>query len=419
MYLTAITQRQRLFDLSTRWLRGQLEPEDGRFLTLTFLLDPQVTAPVVTSFLRDIVAPLGEPTRVEHLSLKAEVRDRIAHACKHPGPRVRELLDHYRECPERFYPTTPVDMFAISGGERDLLAMVRFKSIPRIADKVSRRATDCFEQEILRRAQALADKDSRASTGGGDGPRSEAETQVCSELACGHLSFSPQDLLVGDLIGAKLIGRHSELEQLEAKIVSHPRVVSVRKTEHRGNYIDTRLEVELTCPAPDATIGRLLSHAWRPEGRGFSVDDLRRAIPAYIESSEKTFFIDIILTTCEDLVESEFGLGLHEVRTERQRENLWRSHQLSNNVAMITMFMLLVAVSPTTEVGWLPIKLTGRYLPDGMAVILGRLFNLDLDRSPLWLPPLRERRSLATGAIGDGSPFEEGEPGSSTEKGGT
>ncbi len=37
MYLTALTRRDRLFDVATRWLSGQVEPGDAQFISEVFL----------------------------------------------------------------------------------------------------------------------------------------------------------------------------------------------------------------------------------------------------------------------------------------------------------------------------------------------------------------------------------------------
>jgi len=165
----------------------------------------------------------------------------------------------------------------------------------------------------------------------------------------------------------------------------------VRRSEHRGNYTDTRLEVELARSAPATTVERLLAREWHTISRGVDEGDLRRAIPDYVESGAKTFFVEVILTTWEDLVESEFGRGLHEERTVRQRGDLRWARQLPANVALTMMALMLVAIAPTAEVGELPIKLTGRYLPDSMTTIISRLFGVDVDRSPLWVAPTSPR----------------------------
>ncbi|MCG3193817.1 MAG: hypothetical protein DIJKHBIC_03071 [Thermoanaerobaculia bacterium] len=387
MYLTALTQRERLFALVIRWLQGRLEPSDGRFLTLSFLVDPVITSHVLTNFLRDIAAPEDGSLRLERLRTKHDVRQRIADAWPDLTPRATELLSEFRKRPEHFYPTTPVDLVAVTASEHDLKAMVRFKNITRIADKVSRRATARFDQEIRRRAEALKGEGSRGHDDAEGELFVEAERLVCLDIASGSLPVRPPDFLVHDLVGVKLIGDPSGLERFESRVAVHPQVISVQRTEHRGVYRDTHLVVELACPPLAASVDWLRAQNWdQAARRGLTAATLRRWIPEYVESAERSFFVEILLTTREDLVESEFGRGLHEERTERQREGLMWARQLPTNVALIIMYALLVAVGPKTEVQDLPVKLAGRYLPDTIAVLLGRLFDLDIDRSPLSVP---------------------------------
>lgn len=389
MYLTAMTQREQLFDLALRWLRGRPEPEDGRFLTLAFLIDPFVTAPLVKDFLRDVVAPEGDTLKIEHVRTKEGVRRRIADSWPRLTIHATDLLTEFRRHPERFYPTTPVDLFTVTSGEHDLRAMVRFKSMTRIADKASRRATKRLEPEIRRRAELLADAAPGSRPAALDRFLLEAEHEVCRDLAEGALSLSRSDLVVHDLLGAKLIADAATLKRFEERALTHSGVVSVQRTEHRGEYRDTHLVVELRCPGPPVTAGRLLAKDWRHSAaRGLAPDDVLRAIPEYVEGAAPSFFVEVILTTPEDLVESEFGRGIHEERTERQRGDLRWARQLPTNVALIALSMLLVAAGPKTEVPQPPLMLQGRYLPDTIAVLLARVFDLELDRSPLSVPPV-------------------------------
>lgn len=384
MYLTALTQRDQLFDLAVRWLRGRPEPRDGRLLTLAFLIDPLVTAPVVENFLRDVVGPEGRALRIDHVRTKEGVRRRIADSWPHLTIHATDLLSQFCRCPERYYPTTPVDLFVVTSGEHDLRAMVRFKGITRIADKVARRVTKSMEPEIRRRADALALGIPRPLD---DDLLLEAEHEVCRDLTAGSLSLTRTDLLIHDLLGAKLVGDAAAIGRFEERAFRHPGVVSVQRSEHRGAYRDTRLVVELQCPSPSATVGRLLTRDWRSSrNRGLAPDDVLRAIPGYLKTAEASFFVEVILTTPEDLVESEFGRGIHEERTERQRGDLRGVRQLSTNAALITLSMLFVAIGPRIEIPQPPIKLHGRYLPDTVAMLLSRAFDLEIDRSPLYVP---------------------------------
>lgn len=406
MYLTGMTQRDQLFEIADRWVRGRPEPLDGRFLTLAFLVDPFVTAPPVKDFLRDVVAPDGRALKIEHVRTKEGVRRRIADSWPHLTIHATDLLTEFRRHPERYYPTTPVDLFTVTSGERDLRAMVRFKSITRIADKVSRRATRRLEHEIRRRADSLAAGPSGSHPAADPQLLLEAEHDVCRALAEGELSLSRSDLVIHDLLGAKLIGDAATLERLEERALTHPGVVSVQRTEHRGDYRDTHLVVELRCPVPSVTMGRLLAKDWsHSAARGLAPDDVLRAIPAYVEGAASSFFVEVILTTPEDLVESEFGRGIHEERTERQRDHLRWARQLSTNVTLIALSMLLVAAGPKTMPPQPPLMLQGRYLPDTIAVLLARLFDLDVDRSPLSVPPAEVSTLVLPGS---GSPGRHG-----------
>lgn len=394
MYLTALSQRERLFEISMRWLKGHVEPADGAFLKQAFLIEPFITAPVLTGFLREVAAPDATSTRVEHLRTKDDVRQRIARGWSRPTARGRELFSVYRESPEQFFPTTPVDLFAITAGISGLAAMIRFKNLGRIADKVSRKAIARFEGEIHARAEAI-DRDSPHLPGAA---LVDAERSVCQDLADGVLSFTRTDLRLDDLIGAKLIGDPHELERLEARVLAHPGVLSVKRFEHRGLYADTKLQIELACPSTGHTLDRLLANEWgNAQARGLDPGELRRAIPAYVESGEPTFFVEVILTTWEELVESEFGRGLHEERTARQRADARWAQQLSTNVALTMMFLLLVAIAPSADVRSAPTKVSGRYLPETMAAMVSQLFQLEIDRSPLWIPEPDDRAPAPDG----------------------
>lgn len=417
MYLTALTQRERLFSVAMRWIKGIAEPEDGRFITEVFLIDPSITTPALTDFLQAVASSEGTAPRVEHLRTKEHVRQRIAGGCPQRTARTHELLSRFSLHPEEFFPTTPVDLFAISGGNDELLAMVRFKNLMRIADKAARRAASCVAPKARRRADTFAATRVPGVPSAAP-PRVLAETEllVCQELLAGACAFTREDLRIDDVIGVKLIGGTSELERLEGRVSTHPRVLSVRRSEHHGVYNDTRLEVELGGPDPGPTIDRLLASEWpAATSRGLDPRQVRLDIPGYVESAERSFFCEIILTTWDELVESEFGRGLHEERTERQRAELLEAGQLAMNVALASMSLLLFAIAPTLTVGVPPIKLSGRYLPDTLAALFASLFGLDIGRTPLWIPAVDGRlpdRPLGCVAIAGATPVavREGDP---------
>lgn len=369
MYLTALTHRDRLFDVATRWLSGRVEPGDARLISEIFLIDQEITFPTTINFLQDVMKPfVNGPTTLHRLQTKGEVRQLLIDSIQSPSARARELFSDYLERSESFFPTTPVDLHAVAGNDGEVAAMVRLKRVFRIADKATRKIVDRLDREIR-----------------GVSTETEVTEQVCRSFAAGDLAFSHDDLRIDDVIGAKLIGDPSQLTWIEAAVRAHPKTLSVRRSEHTGSYKDIHLDVTLQSPAKGPTIDRLRAMNWDHSiRRGLRPDHLVQALPDYVETGTDSFVVEILLTDREELVESEFGRGLHEERIIRQRTDPRFTSQLATNVGLSTLFLMLAAVSPTAEVLEVPITMNGRHLPDAIVGSMGRLFGLDLGRSPFW-----------------------------------
>ena len=88
---------------------------------------------------------------------------------------------------------------------------------------------------------------------------------------------------------------------------------------------------------------------------------------AYVASCSRTFRLELILTTFEDLVESEFGTCIHEQRILDQRDLASDFGRLAQNASSIIEYMLRLATSPTVDIAELPFKIWGRYIRDTVA----------------------------------------------------
>jgi hypothetical protein len=84
----------------------------------------------------------------------------------------------------------------------------------------------------------------------------------------------------------------------------------------------------------------------------------------------------------EDLVESEFGRSIHEVRILEQRAAY--TGRIAQNASWIIEYMLQLAISPTVSVDQLPIKIWGRYVRDTVSQALARIANGEREE---WLVP--------------------------------
>jgi hypothetical protein len=409
MYLTSITHRRELFDLATRWFADCPHRGDGRFLTQVTTYENLISAPVVRDLLTNIKQAVHPgPVSLARLRSKDELRDAIVRACKDSTPREAELFSHYHAHPEDYFPGTPSDVILGLREDGSILGMARIKRLRRIAEKCSRRVADRLAGAIAERARSLAQH--RAAARGIPlaallstaeemaQDYHEAEAIVSRTFRDGILVFKPEDLRIDDGIGLKFVGTHEELKAMEETIRNHPSVVYLEREEHRGKYNDTNLLLDLALPEPGALVDLARDWDWsRHAGKGLSPFELRAGFPAFVEGGERTFRAEVILTTHADLVESEFGSCIHEARILEQRNGITYSGRIASNASFLIEYMLMLALSPTLEVGDLPVKMWGRYLPDVYSLSVWKLFGITLGRDQIdhLVPWGAEARPLA------------------------
>lgn len=391
MYLASLTQRDRLFDVATRWLIGDVAPGDARFVTEVFLIDHLITRPVIVDLFSDIIGtpPGADVTRVRS---KGELRRWMLHAWQRPTPRAASLFSSYDTHSAQYFPTTPFDGLVLEEPRLDMAASIRFKSLSRIVEKAARHARQRIEAEC----RLLSHEEPVSPTQCAD-----LEQQVCEAFEERRLVFTTADLFVQDVIGVKLIASDGRLDWFEKTISSRAESSVVERSEHRGQYNDRQLIIRL--PAPDAgpTIDRLRSIDWSgAASRGIDPESLRRAIPAYVESGSRAISLEIILTTWEDFVESEFGRSIHEERVLRQRSSMMSNGHVATTIVLSLLYLLLIAISPAIEAHEVPVRLTGRYLPETTVGMIAKLFGITIATSPFWtedvavLPGRAPERSL-------------------------
>jgi len=390
VYLTSVTQREKLLEVATRWLADQPEPGDGRFATQVFIYESVIWAPTLRRFVTDILrATHGKAVQVRRFDTKDQLRGALCAACGGSSPRAAQLCRQYLEHPEEFFPATPADLVLVTREDGWPLAMLRLKRVRRIAEKASRRVADCLSTRIRTVAQSVAEQ--RAATAGVpltalySSPETmlddfaQAERRVSCTFRDATPTFAPQDLRIDDVIGLKFIGSQEELATIERAITSNPLLAGWEREEHRGRYNDINLLVDLTLPAPGEVIATAAGLDWSAAvGRGLTPDTLAREFPAYVESGARTVRAEVILTTFEELMESEFGRSIHEQRILEQRSSLPYSGRIASNASFLTEYLLMLAISPQVEVTRLPVQMWGRYLPDIYALAVWELFGIRL-----------------------------------------
>lgn len=396
MYLSGLIHRDRLFDVATRWLADRAEPDDGRIVSEIFAFERAITAPTVRRFVADVCRAIQPgDLYLERMDRKDAVREAIVSAAVHPTSRVAELIDWYRQLPEEYFPRTPVHMSLVTRRNGRIAALIRRKRIRRIADKVSRRVTDRLTSEIAEVARALAASSpvhadgplpaSHSPPGALAGVLGAAERLVADRIRFRRIVFDPDRHRVDDVIGVKVVASEAELALIEDVIDGLDYTWAFHREVHGGSYVGTHYVVDLELPPVATILASMAGVDWSfAAGRGLVERDFEACFRDYVASGARTFRLELILTTFEDLVESEFGTCIHEQRILDQRERAGDHSRIARNASWIIEYLLSLAISPTVAVDGLPIKLWGRYVRDTVAQAIARLDGRD---PPEWLLP--------------------------------
>jgi len=388
MYLSSLAHRDRLFDIATRWFADEVAPEDGRHLTEIFAFESLISGPPVRRFLIDMLTRIhGVGPRFQRICVKDDLRRAIIAGCPRLNQRAEMLFRHYHETPEEFFPRTPVDLILAFGEGHDLLGMSRIKRIRRIAEKASRRVADRLAGAINWHARALANRRAQQAGLAVDQLVSPPETMsdefaraertVSLAFRDRRLRFAPLDLQIDDVIGFKLVGTREQLERVPDLIAEQPGAEILEREEHSGTYNAVNLIVELTLPDVDTIAGWMAGRDWTfAVERGLAADTLTERFREYVATGARTICAEVILTTYDELIESEFGRCIHEQRILQQRTSAPYSGRIATNASYIIEYMLMLAISPRIQISEVPVKMWGHYLPDTLSTAVWNLFSL-------------------------------------------
>lgn len=390
MYLTIMTHREELFDLTFRWLNDDLAPEDGETITRIFLYESAVSAMVVDRVIAFLGNLFSGPLQTERIRQKQSLRRRLIQYLPRPGDRTRQLIHHFQEDPEYFFPRLPIDALLVTTAESKLVAIGRIKRLSRVAEKVSFRLVDALFRAIQAEARHVAGK--RAAAAGvllSDLVSSEhemqndfatAETAVARRFRNHKVHIPREALILNDLLGFKIIGEPELTEQVPALLQQAPGISLLETERHTGDYNAVNLLVEIELPAPVELAMHLQGFDWSvARRRGLDPDVVRHGFIDYLSQGSRTVQMELILTTYDELMESEFGRSMHELRVLRLRQRQNYSGPIAQNAAYLIEYLLALAASPTVDVAELPIKMYGRYLPETVASAKDALFGDDID----------------------------------------
>jgi hypothetical protein len=391
VYLTGLMHRDELFDITLRWLNDELHEDDGRIISEIFLYESAVsTSEVLDLMLRFFQRLYGVGLAVERVQHKHILRERLIQCNPTPTERVDTLAREYLSNPEFFFPRLPVDAVLLFAPEQRLVSISRIKRMARVAEKASFRMADALAGKVRGEAEKLAAL--RASALGlplASMISTEPEMKqdfVVAELAIANgfrnraVALERSALAINDIIGFKIIGEQEELDRAQAELAQEPGVTIVESQKHTGRYNATNLQVDIELPPVGQLVDDLRDLDWSIAAqRGLDPTEVRRNFPTFVEQGARSVRTEVILTTYPELLESELGRSLHELRILTLRERNSYSGPIAENARYLIEYLLAVAYAPTVHVPELPIKMWGRYLPETLAGAMRSLYGIETD----------------------------------------
>lgn len=388
MYLTSFIHREELFDIVERWFYHRPEPDDARRLTEILICDGFVVGETLHALADHFLGAISnETTSKRCIQFKGELRDTICSATRDTTPRVEELFAEYRKNPDFFYREAPINGVMCLDQTGHLSALYRVKRPRRIAEKANRRIANWFFHTVQDVAHHMAEE--RALRSGIPiefllTPENEmvlefveAEKEIAKAFSKGTIKLDRAPMSISDVGGLKIIADEEKLARLVTVIRGDPTLTIVEIENHKGHYEANSMILDIVWD-PEQTCRRFLeTSAWeRYSNRGIPAEQLKKGLEPLLVGAKPNLRVELILATFPNMVESELGNSIHEERIVAQREDKIYKGYIPMNVEFLLGYLFGLGFSPVVEMGELPFRLWGRYLPDTLVSHVRRLYRI-------------------------------------------
>jgi hypothetical protein len=390
--ITSYLHRDTLYDSIYRWMCDDVRSGDGWLITSLVAFNNAFVSRYLADFARKAIGNLypGMPLVGRPVHIKGELKDAIVVRPPYTNPRIEEMLSQYHMHPERYYRETPfsAQLYFIPYSCGDVyVGSHRIKRVRRLAEKSARRIIDRIFANIRERANALADDRARRQgipreslvTEPEDMAREfeKAESKLVDDLRNRRRIHEDNELIINDVAGIKIISEDPDPKPLVSRLIQIQDCQVVEIEPHRGHYNATNVLVQLR-PDKQRLLQQPLSGAFLRlmHSRGLDAEQANRAFAEFVQSGEDTVNIEVIISSYQEMLESEIGRCMHEDRIIHQRLRQEYRSYLAKNVEYLMEYLFALGISPQAEVRELPIKLWNRYLPDYFDDAVKRLFNI-------------------------------------------
>ncbi len=246
MYLTAMTHRDELFDITLRWMNDDLNPDDGKRITRIFVYESALSVVVIDRIIQFLGRLFHDTLQVERISQKQALRERIITFQSNKNSRMQDLAVAFHENPKYYFPYLPVDAIVVTGSDASLVAIGRIKRLSRVAEKVSFRLVEALFKEIQAEAKHLAEQRARvagvelsgfvSSEAAMQNDFLAAEAVVAGRFKNKNVRIEREALTINDIIGFKIICQPEMQESIPQMLSREPGVTVVEIERHSGNY---------------------------------------------------------------------------------------------------------------------------------------------------------------------------------------
>ncbi len=378
-----------LDDIIQRWMQGDVRPGDEEIIVRLVKFNNLYVLRYLKILAESIFQKRRDKMIFRDISRKGDLKDMLAKNPSYRNDRINFLIDEYLRRPGCFYRETPFHGALICRQNEDGLCYVgsyRIKRIRRLAEKTARRIVDRVFAAIQTNAEALADE--RAKHFGI--PRHElitspeemslefqqAEETFLDDLRNRRRVEALEKIVINDVGGMKIVWEEASLDPL-CEALARAGCEITEQEEHRGRYNAINLTVRYRPPCEQILAlplrGRVPNLL---EGKGWDEEAVNRAFAEFVTMGEDSVQLEIIVSTFQELLESEIGRCMHEDRIMEQRAQCpYRGH-LARNIGYLLEYLFTLPEAPGPVGRALPFRLWDRYLPDTFFEVMKELFGV-------------------------------------------
>jgi len=389
IHITSYLHRDILDDIIRRWMQGDVRPGDEESIAQLIKFNNLYVVRYLKLLAENIFQESHGKMIFRNISSKGDLKDMLVKNPSYRNERIDFLIGEYLRRPGCFYRETPFHGVLISRQDKNSLYFVssyRIKRVRRLAEKTARRIVDSVFFAIQTNAEALADE--RAKHFGI--PRHElitspeemslefqqAEETFLDDLRNRRQVEALEKIVINDVGGMKIVWEEASLDPLYESLARAGCEITEQE-EHRGRYNAINLAVRYRPPCEQILALPVQGHVLQfLQGKGWDEATVNRSFAEFVTKGEDSVQLEIIVSTFQELLESEIGRCMHEDRIMEQRaERPYRGH-LARNIGYLLEYLFTLPEAPAPVGRALPFRLWDRYLPDTFFEVMKGLLGV-------------------------------------------